>query len=258
MTASTPTAQAKRNDRRSNRPHVARVRRHSTSRRAPRGHCALKQRGLSCCSAHRAPPPPVPTSAFTTSRVHAIGARNAGFVPLTWCRDDPAIPGQEHPNEPSPSDAAGVFAGAVCGAMTVRGQAGFDRPGARLCQCAGPQRRSARLRRSAANATIAAAPGASPIRARRARGDLLAEEQRHAGQGGQLLRLRRARRRRGRAQDRAAGIFDRSQRRRLPVVRCRPPTRPEMSAPSSVRPTANAAPSPICGPAMAAHRRAAF
>ena len=101
----------------------------------------------------------------------------------------------------------------------AQAQANFDRPGGDYQQLAGPLRRSGGLRLG-----VRARP-ALPVlelqlsdRCRRRRG-VLAEEQRAGARPGQLLRLRRARRRRGRAAQRRDRNLDRPVRRRLPQFR---------------------------------------
>ena len=123
------------------------------------------------------------------------------------------------------SDGAGFAA-----ITTARAQVGFDRPGGDYANAPVRSGDPARLRHSAATATIAAAPGASPIRARR----------RARRCAGSRIRSRRPRKTvccvsgvRGAAvvepKTGPTRILDRSRRRRLQVARRRTPTRPATS-----------------------------
>ena len=81
---------------------------------------------------------------------------------------------------------------------------------------------------------------------------LLAEEQGAAAQRGQMLRVGRARRRRDRAAARPDRIFDRPQRRRLSQYRGCAGCRGRDRARRPATPTTDAAPGPMCGPAISA------
>ena len=81
---------------------------------------------------------------------------------------------------------------------------------------------------------------------------VLAQEQRAGAHPGQLLRLRRARRRRGRAAQRRGRNLDRPLRRRLPQFRSERRARATTPARPPAPPTTNAAPGPMRGRAMSA------
>ena len=155
------------------------------------------------------------------------------------------------------------FAVLVCAAMAAAGiapasaQSGYDRPGGDYATspvtngdpavCATRCEHDKNCRSwSFSYPPASGGPAAVPAQARS-----------HAAGKIELLRFGRPRRRRHRAAAGRARIFDRSRRRRLPLLRnaARAPT--ANPAPRRVRPNRVAAPGPIGGRAMAPRRRAA-
>ena len=86
---------------------------------------------------------------------------------------------------------------------------------------------------------------------------VLAEEHRAGARAGQLLRLRRARRRRGRAAQRRGRNLDRPLRRRLQAISTSRAAKATTPARPPAPPTTNAAPGPMRGRAMPARKRTA-